>query len=574
MDAARFKPGDALAGEYRIDRLIGAGGFARVYRAVQTGLDRRVALKVLRPQPEEEGSPSRRAAERFQREAQLMSQLQNPHTVTLYDYGRLDDGRFYMVMEYVDGRTVSQLVEEEGPVGVDRLVSIWKQVLDSLREAHAVGIVHRDIKPTNIMVYDRVGQPDAVKLLDFGIAKSVADENRNDRELTTEGAAVGTPKYMSPEQLLGRPLTPASDLFSVGVLGYLLYDGDVPYRSTQPSAILDRMKRFDSDIGALEEIGQPVRGVARKLLAPDVEDRFQKAEEVLEALDAKEAEYSRSKVAAGAGGGGAAFPMGLDREGGTDSTELTFVPDAESGAESPGSRSGIEEVDPGTPVNTRVDDSGVNARGGAGPDTGTVPPEPSQRTPRSERSTAQGQEGVQPARGGALGWQLIATGALLVLAGVLGYELWRTGPGDRAPAVSGSTEVDAEESGGAAPEPSPSEPERTEALDAARRIGRAAVTAGVQAVENSSELEDDATSETTESGDERDPAGERPPSPTREGAAESGAGEAGGEPAPTGGPPGGSGASEASESGVEPLDEVDDEEDSEKSNELEVEPWE
>lgn len=351
-----MEPGDVVAGRYRVERSIGAGGFARVYRAVQTDLERTVALKILRPQALEQDNPSMRALDRFEREAKLVSRLENPHTVTVHDYGRLEDGRLYMVMEYVDGRTLSELIEQRGRLQPERVVRVLEQLLDSLREAHAREIIHRDIKPGNVMVFDRIGQQDCVKLLDFGVAKSVAVEQRGAQELTVEGAVIGTPRYMSPEQLRGQPLTLQSDLFSVGVLAYLMYAGEVPYSSNTPAAIIDRMQRFDHDLGALEEAPEPLQSVARGLLAPDCDRRFESAEHALGALKGEGAEPRELAVVAEAGGGSkgsATFPMGFDPEGKSSTTELTgATPSAKTAtvAEPSGSRSGggmeSRETDP------------------------------------------------------------------------------------------------------------------------------------------------------------------------------------------------------------------------------------
>lgn len=340
MNEQRIKPGELVAGQYRIDRLVGSGGFAQVYRAVQADLDRTVAVKILRPSSDQtETSPSKRAVDRFEREAKLVSSLQNPHTVTVYDYGTLPGGRLYMVLEYVDGTTLSELVEREGPLPVDRLIPILVQILDSLREAHALDIVHRDIKPGNIMVFDRIGHRDSVKVLDFGVAKSVAreqsaaSERPERRELTAHGAVIGTPKYMSPEQLMGKPLRPASDLFSVGILAYLMYAANLPYRSNDSGSILRRMKAFEHDLGALDDAPDLLRSVGRKLLAPEVEQRYQSADEALDDLEQRdEIEMETQQSSSVDSTASATFPMGLDPEGQTASTELTSV-DSHKGSE-------------------------------------------------------------------------------------------------------------------------------------------------------------------------------------------------------------------------------------------------
>lgn len=446
MNEQRIKPGELVAGQYRIDRLVGSGGFAQVYRAVQADLDRTVAVKILRPSSDQtETSPSKRAVDRFEREAKLVSSLQNPHTVTVYDYGTLPGGRLYMVLEYVDGTTLSELVERQGPLPVDRLIPILVQILDSLREAHALDIVHRDIKPGNIMVFDRIGHRDSVKVLDFGVAKSVAreqsaaSERPEQRELTAHGAVIGTPKYMSPEQLMGKPLRPASDLFSVGILAYLMYAGNLPYRSNDSGSILRRMKTFEHDLGALDNAPDLLRSVGRKLLAPEVEQRYQSADEALDDLEQRdEIEMETQQSSSVDSTASATFPMGLDPEGQTASTELTSV-DSHQGSEV--SRIFVGEA--GSEVRDEESDEaeGRALREGSVAERPREVAEPTRDDERTSRPWA-----------AFLGGGLLAVGALLVYyIGVsgAGEPKEMEGPSDRAetrvrggaPSASGADET-------------------------------------------------------------------------------------------------------------------------------------
>jgi len=160
-------------------------------------------------------------------EARLISRLKDPSTVTMLDYGETEDGLLYMALEYVDGLTLRQMAEEF-PLATDRTVKILRQILGSLQEAHVFGVLHRDIKPANIIVYDHAGRLDQVKLLDFGIAKVLEPKGTRPMtvvEMTGEDVLVGTPRYMSPEQIRGDKLTPASDIYSLGLVAYELVVG-------------------------------------------------------------------------------------------------------------------------------------------------------------------------------------------------------------------------------------------------------------------------------------------------------------------------------------------------------------
>ncbi|MFB6373150.1 MAG: serine/threonine-protein kinase, partial [Bradymonadaceae bacterium] len=192
MTGEDLQPGSLVADQYEIERLIGSGGFARVYRARQLELDRPVALKVLAPrQGRDSGSNLETVKKRFYREARLISQLQAPHTVTVYEYDVLEDGKLYMALEYIDGTDLDSLIEDEAPLTPDRITRILTQVLKALGAAHNQDVLHRDIKPTNVMVFEQFGETDCVKVLDFGIAKSVMAENQLESGLTMEGAVIG-----------------------------------------------------------------------------------------------------------------------------------------------------------------------------------------------------------------------------------------------------------------------------------------------------------------------------------------------------------------------------------------------
>jgi eukaryotic-like serine/threonine-protein kinase len=205
-------------GQYTLVERIGAGGMGVVYRAEHAMLRRPTAIKVLPPERMGEQSLNR-----FEREVQLTSRLTHPNTVAIYDYGRTPDGLFYYAMEYLEGLTLTQLVELCGPLPAERAAFIMRQVAGSLAEAHGFGLIHRDIKPDNILICDRGGTCDFAKVLDFGLVKDIKS---GDASLSNVNLMVGTPAYMSPEAITS-PATVAfpRDLYAIGAVTYFLVTG-------------------------------------------------------------------------------------------------------------------------------------------------------------------------------------------------------------------------------------------------------------------------------------------------------------------------------------------------------------
>jgi serine/threonine protein kinase len=204
-------------GQYRLEEQIGAGGMGVVYKGHHAMLRRPTAVKMLEPERVSEASIAR-----FEREVQITCQLNNPHTVAIYDYGRTPEGVFYYAMEFLDGINLESLVEKYGAQSDGRVIDVLKQICGSLYEAHSLGLVHRDIKPANIMLNRRGAEPDVVKVLDFGLVKSL-----NERSSEPGGRTLsGTPLYMSPEAIQSPDLIDArSDLYAVGAVGYFLLTG-------------------------------------------------------------------------------------------------------------------------------------------------------------------------------------------------------------------------------------------------------------------------------------------------------------------------------------------------------------
>jgi CHASE1-domain containing sensor protein len=205
-------------GQFTLVEKLGEGGMGAVYRAHHTLLRRPTAVKLIHP-----SRINATARARFEAEVQLTSSLSHPNTVVVYDYGHSPEGVFYYAMEYIDGITLQELVDVDGPQPPERVVNLLIQVCAALAEAHAIGLVHRDIKPANIMLCERGGLADFVKVLDFGLAKDLSGDSK--AQLSQSTALLGTPLYLAPEVILGRPIDARLDVYAVGGVAYFLLTG-------------------------------------------------------------------------------------------------------------------------------------------------------------------------------------------------------------------------------------------------------------------------------------------------------------------------------------------------------------
>lgn len=231
---ARALEADRL-GSYALKRRLGAGGMGVVYEAEHALLRRSAAIKLIR-----QDAASDLSLERFEREVQATSRLTHPNTVQVFDYGRTPSGVFYYAMEFIDGVTLRELVEGAGPVPPERAKQLIRQAAGALAEAHALGMIHRDLKPDNIMVCERGGIHDYVKVLDFGLVKNRAMADQT--FITKEHAMIGTPEYMAPEAFLGgADLTPASDIYGLGSVLYFLLTGRPPHSAPSLMALVARV---------------------------------------------------------------------------------------------------------------------------------------------------------------------------------------------------------------------------------------------------------------------------------------------------------------------------------------------
>ena len=216
-----------LNNRFKVESKIGEGGFGAVYRGTQLATGRKVALKLLHP----EMTKDENLVARFRREGMVLCNLRDAHTITTYDFDQTPDGTLYIAMELLEGKSLHQVFHEQAPLEWKRMFKILIEMCSSLAEAHAQGIVHRDLKPENVYLETRPGNPEFVKILDFGIAKVMRGDSIDPAspQLTATGQTLGTLEYMSPEQLMGKQLDGRSDVYALGVVAYEMITGRLPF---------------------------------------------------------------------------------------------------------------------------------------------------------------------------------------------------------------------------------------------------------------------------------------------------------------------------------------------------------
>tara|TARA_R110002049_G_scaffold46487_1_gene135192 strand:- start:150286 stop:152427 length:2142 start_codon:yes stop_codon:yes gene_type:complete len=267
-------------GQYELGELIGSGGMGSVYHGKHQMLRRDVAVKVL-----EGENVNSKTLSRFEREVQLTSQLQHPNTIEIYDYGRSHDGAFYYVMEYVDGLSLQELVQQFGRQPPGRVIDLLVQICRSLAEAHAASIVHRDVKPANVLITARAGIYDLVKVVDFGLVKQI---NRETVQLTQSDAITGSPQFMSPEAIRdASSVDMRSDLYSVGAIGYFLLTGGGMFESDSAADVCvkqlnDEPERPERIVG--EPLPDDLQNVLMSCLRKNPDDRPSSVVELADAL--------------------------------------------------------------------------------------------------------------------------------------------------------------------------------------------------------------------------------------------------------------------------------------------------
>lgn len=348
--------GQVLDGRYRIDGVLGQGGMGMVFRAVQTSMSRPVAVKLLHPQL----ALAPTFFERFKREAEVASRLHHPNIITIFDFGRSENGACYYVMELLEGESLRQQVRRLGPMSLRRAVAVIEQIGLGVGHAHKQGVVHRDLKPHNVMVSE-VDGAEYIKVLDFGLVKAV-EEAEDEQQLTSTGQVLGTPQYMPPEQAGGEAVDQRSDLYSLAGILYFCLTGTSPYGANTVRKALTAALTKPVPPVATHRQGAPVpRAIdelLRKGLAKEKEDRYQTCDELMlelqravqgltaEQLDALPSKVDKKDSASGSqSGAGSSKKAGSERPSSkVGSSAGKPLPKAESSSAS--RKSGVGKATP------------------------------------------------------------------------------------------------------------------------------------------------------------------------------------------------------------------------------------
>jgi serine/threonine protein kinase len=284
VDTAQFPPGEMLDEKYRIDRLISVGGMGAVYLGMHTLLKKAVAIKVLRT----EFAGAVEMVQRFQREAVAASAIGHPNIVDITDMGKTSGGVAFLVMEYLEGRSLQAVIDDDGPLPIAEACDVACEILAAVAAAHRAGIVHRDLKPANVFMARRDGGGgEGVKLLDFGIAQ-LSDSDKPDHRLTMTGMVLGTPHYMAPEQARGdKEITEAVDIYAVGVILYEMLCKTVPYDGENYNLLIYQVLagEYIKPSSYRKDLPPEIEAIILKAMALKPWDRFASANELAEALE-------------------------------------------------------------------------------------------------------------------------------------------------------------------------------------------------------------------------------------------------------------------------------------------------
>jgi serine/threonine protein kinase len=294
--AQPFSPGEVLAGKYRVERVLGQGGMGVVLAAMHIHLEERVALKLMLAG----ASINSEAVGRFVREARAAARLESAHVAKVSDVGTLDDGRPYMVMEYLDGQDLSQVLASTGPLPLKDAIDYVLQASEAIAEAHSIGIIHRDLKPSNLFLTRRRDRTLHVKVLDFGISKIVStSKTERDSAMTRTSAMMGSPLYMSPEQMTSvKDVDGRSDIWALGVILFELLTGSPPFMGdTLPEVCGLVLQSADPPVSSRRPgLPREIDAVIHRCLAKRPADRFQNIAELARALQGMAGPYGRASV--------------------------------------------------------------------------------------------------------------------------------------------------------------------------------------------------------------------------------------------------------------------------------------
>jgi serine/threonine-protein kinase len=257
--------GTVVDNRFEIQKRIGEGGMGTVYQAWQRSIGREVALKMIDGRVATDVT----AAKRFLREARLASKLSHPNTISMIDFGQCDDGRLFIAMELLRGKTLDKVIEP-GPLPQERVLKIAIQICDALVAAHKLQIIHRDLKLENVMLLDDVSRGDFVKVLDFGLAKSLEQSGNASGNSTRAGIVVGTPQYLTPETMTGAPPTVSNDLYALGVMMGELSTGGQLWTATDFTELCGAKLGKPPELAKVEE---PLRSLIKRLIAPRLDQR-------------------------------------------------------------------------------------------------------------------------------------------------------------------------------------------------------------------------------------------------------------------------------------------------------------
>ena len=315
--------GRLLEKKYRLTHRVGAGGMGVVYGGVNIALGQAVAVKLLlTDRVPNDPALLERVRSRFRREALLTSRLDHPHIIRTFDFGTTDEDVFFLVMELVDGLPLDLIIAKEGALAAGRAVTILRQIAASLVEAHQRGVIHRDLKPHNVLLLQKPGLTDFVKLLDFGVATMLDDSEINITQITRPNSVVGSPPFMSPEQATAGEIDHRTDLYALGVIGYHLLTGRLPFDGTTPVQVLMLHVQEPPPPFTPEErarIPDPLQKCIFRLLEKEPKNRYQSAALLYTVLEGMEGPASR-------GGNAASSPQSAGSDALADQTTVSISP--------------------------------------------------------------------------------------------------------------------------------------------------------------------------------------------------------------------------------------------------------